>query len=233
MKFVRIGGVVAVLLVQWGSSASAVNLKNRTIDANLNRAAALSPGSGPSSHWILQFKDFPSASVRGKLAQRGVRVLEYLPDSTLIVSFRRPPGRQSPDLRGLNITWTGQLTAADRTAPGLETASAFLVVLHGDVPKADAERLLEGFQVMGAPGLLPNHFLVAADQMRLPQLAAQDEVSYIAPGGMQMAVRRRLSVCPGPISVGYDFEALRKNSTRTPYAGNSHWLSLSRQKLPT
>jgi hypothetical protein len=45
----------------------------------------------------------------------------------------------------LNITWTGQLTAADRTAPGLETAAAFLVVFHGDVSKAEAERLMEGF----------------------------------------------------------------------------------------
>jgi hypothetical protein len=139
----------------------------------------------------LQFKDFPGADVRGELALRGVRVLEYVPDSALIVSFNQSPGRRSPDLRGLNITWTGQLTPPDRTAPGLETAAAFLVVFHSDVPKADAERLLEGFQVMNAPGLLPNHFLVSANEARLPQLAARDEVSYIAPGDMQKAERRR------------------------------------------
>jgi hypothetical protein len=145
----------------------------------------------------LQFKDFPGADVRRKLAQRGVRVLENVPDSALMVSFH-----QSPDLRGLNITWTGQLTAADRMAPGLETAPAFLVAFHSDVPKEDAERLLEGFRVMGA-GPLPNHvgpaswpvdaphYLVAADHARLPQLAALDEVSYIVPGGMQMAGSRR------------------------------------------
>jgi hypothetical protein len=176
MKSVRIGGVLALLLLQWGSSASAVHLENRAIDPNPNPGMPLPSGSGRSSHWILQFKDFPSADVRRKLAERGVRVLEYLPDSALIVSFR-----QSPDLTGLSITWTGQLTAADRTAPGLETAPVFRVVFHGDVPKADAERLLEDFQILGAPGLLPNHFLVAADQVRLAQLAAHDEVSYIVP----------------------------------------------------
>jgi hypothetical protein len=111
-----------------------------------------------------------------------VRVLEYLPDSALIVSFR-----QSPDLTGLSITWTGQLTGADRTAPGLESALAFQVVFHSDVPNADAERLLEGFHILGAPGLLPSHFLVAADQVRLPQLAAHDEVSYIVPSGIVSA----------------------------------------------
>jgi hypothetical protein len=197
MKFVRIGGVLVLLLLQWGSSASAVRLKNPAIAANL--ATAPPSGSGPSSHWIFQFKDFPDVAVRGELARRGVRVLEYVPDSALIVSFHQSPDRQSPDLTGLNITWTGQLTPADRTAPGLVTAPAFLVVFHGDVPKADAERLLEGFQVMGAPGPPPNHFLVAADEARLPQLAARDEVSYIAPvsvvpGSKQMAGRRRLYV---------------------------------------
>jgi len=195
MKLVRIGGVLALLLLQWGSSAAEVYLKNRTIDPNRNPATGLRSGSDPNSHWILQFKDFPGAGIRRELTRRGVKVLEYVPDSALMVSFR-----QAPDLTGLDITWSGQLTAADRTAPRLETAPAFLVIFHGDVPKADAERLLEGFQILGAPGLLPNHFLVAADQVRLPQLAAHDEVSYIFPssivpsgivsGEMQAAARR-------------------------------------------
>jgi hypothetical protein len=194
MKFAKIGGVLALLLVQWGSSATVAYLKHG-LDPNPDPVTALPWGSGPSSHWILQFKDFPGAHVRDELTRRGVRVLEYVTDSALIVSFRRSPDGQSPDgqlpdLKGLNITWTGQLTAADRTAPGLETAAAFVVVFHSDVPKADAERLLAGFQVLGA-GLLPNHFLVAADHARLPQLAGHDEVSYIAPGGMQMAGRRK------------------------------------------
>ena len=201
MKFVRIAGVLALSLLQLGSSASVVYLKNRTIGAGRNPAAGLPSGSGPSSHWILQFKGFPGADVRRKLVLRGVRVLEYVADLALMVAFRQSPDRQLPDdqlpdLKGLNITWTGQLTAADRMAPGLETAQAFLVVFHSDVAKADAERLLEGFQILGAPGMLLNHFLVAADQLRLPQLAAHDEVSYILPGAIlpadtQMAVRRR------------------------------------------
>jgi hypothetical protein len=183
MKLAKIGAVLALLLVQWGSSATVVYLKNG-LDPNPDLVTALRLGSGPNAHWILQFRDFPSEGVRGELVRRGVRVLEYVPESALIVSFSRLRGRQLPDLRGLNIIWTGQLTPADRTAPGLETAGAFLVVFHSDVPKADAERLLEGFQVLAA-GLPPNQFLVAADHARLPQLAARDEVSYILPGGMR------------------------------------------------
>jgi hypothetical protein len=183
MKFAKIGGVLALLLVQWGSSATVAYLKHG-LDPNPDPVTALPWGSGPSSHWIVQFKDFPGADLRGELARRGVRALEYVPDSALIVAFNQSPGGQLPDLAGLDITWTGQLTPADRTAPGLETAAAFLVVFHSDVPKGDAERLLEGFRLLGV-GLLPNQFLVAADHARLPQLAEHDEVSYIVPGGMR------------------------------------------------
>jgi hypothetical protein len=204
MKFAKIGGVLALLLVQWGSSAPVAYRTNRTIDRNLNPASATPWGSGPNSHWILQFKDSPGADVRGELARRGVRVLEYVEDSALIVSFHRSPGRQSPDLTGLNITWTGQLTAADRAAPGLETAPTFLVVFHSDVPKVDAERLLEGFEVHVGPASWPvdaPHYLVAADHARLPQLAARDEVSYILPGGIRpgrMPDEDRLGVALSP-----------------------------------
>jgi hypothetical protein len=193
MKFAKIGCVLALLVVQWGSSATP-------------------SGTGPNSHWILQFKGFRRADLSRELAQRGVRVLEYVADSVLIVSFRQSSGRQSPNLAGLNITWTGQLTAAARTAPGLETAPAFLVVFHSDVPQLDAERVLEGFHVLDA-GPLSNHagsaswpvdaphYLVAADYARLPQLAAHDEVSCIYPGGIlpggtRITVDRR----PGPIT---------------------------------
>jgi hypothetical protein len=61
------------------------------------------------------------------------------------------------------------------------------VVFHSDVPKGDAERLLEGFQVHAGPASRPvdaPHYLVSADHARLPWLAARDEVSYIVPGGI-------------------------------------------------
>lgn len=165
MKFANIAAVLGLLLFQLGSSAGVIDRDN-----------PLSSSAVPASHWILQFKEFPGAGVRRELARRGIRVLDYVPDSALIVSFH-----QFPDLSGLNISWTGQLTPADRTAPGLETAPAFLVAFHGDVLRAQAESLLSGFQILPASGLLPHHFLVVANLRRLPELAAHDRVSYILP----------------------------------------------------
>jgi len=73
------------------------------------------------------------------------------------------------------------LTAADRTAPGLKTAPAFLVAFHGDVLRTEAKSLLGGFQILPASGLLPNHFLVATNLSRLLGPAALERVSYILP----------------------------------------------------
>jgi hypothetical protein len=140
MKFLRVA--LAALLIQLISHASDIHSKNRTIDANRDRTATALPSiKGQDSHWILQFEDSPGAGLRLELARRGVRVLEYVPDSAVMASFHQTPG-----LTGLKIAGTGQLTAAGRTAPGLETAPAYLVVFHGDVLGADAKRLLEGFQ---------------------------------------------------------------------------------------
>jgi hypothetical protein len=165
MKFANTAAVLGLLLFQLGSSAGVLHSDNPLLSSGV-----------PASHWILQFKEFPGAGVRRELARRGIRVLEYVPESALIVSFH-----QSPDLTGLNISWTGQLTPADRTAPGLGTAPAFLVAFHGDVLRAEAESLLGGFQILPAPGLPPNQFLVAANLRRLPELATLDRVSYIRP----------------------------------------------------
>jgi hypothetical protein len=132
-----------------------------------------------NAHWILQFRNFPGPAVRRQLARRGIRVLEYVPDSALLASFRG-----TPDLAGLDIAGTGQLTPADRTVPGLEKSATFLVVFHCDVARKDAQSLLAGFQVLDSPGLPANQFLIAADLIKLPRLAALDEVSYIRPSGL-------------------------------------------------
>jgi hypothetical protein len=181
MKSLRIALLVALLL-QLSGEASDVYL---TRYAESARGAALASNGGPNSHWILQFKDFPQAAQRRELARRGVRVLEDVADSALLASVP-----ESTDLRGLEIIWTGRLTPAARTAPGLEAAAAYLVVFHADVPRRNIRRSLAGFRILKAPNLEPNRVLVAADLTRLPRLAARDQVSYILPGDMASLQKR-------------------------------------------
>ena len=155
---------------------------------------------GAAGHWILQFAAFPGPALRTQLAERGAAVLDYVPDAGLMVSFSTPP-----DLSGLGAIWAGQLAAQDRLGAGLDRARAFLVVFHGDVPGKTAVIALRRFQQLGRNGLLPGHYLVAANHAALAELAARDEVAFIMPGDVdtgdaEAAAGRRTYVCRGPLT---------------------------------
>jgi Matrixin len=187
--------ILVLFLLRIGSGAAGIHLKNRTIPSNgSSYIAGLPLASVPGEHWILQFSAFPDAAIRSQLTRRGARILSYVPDAALMVSFSR-----TPDLAGLGVVWAGQLQPQDRQGAGLDRARAFLVIFHGDVTPGRADALLENFQNLDAPGL-PNHYLVAANHRALPALAERDEVAFIMPADMDMGSHRRPYVCPGPLT---------------------------------
>jgi hypothetical protein len=188
--------ILGVLLLRVGFGAAVIHLKNRTIPSDgSGYIAGLPLAAAIGEHWILQFSAFPDAAIRSELTRRGARILSYVPDAALMVSFSR-----TADLTGLGIVWAGQLQPRDRLGAGLDRARAFLVIFHGDVGPARATELLEDFQNLGAPGLLPNHYLVAANHRALSALAERDEVAFIMPADTDMGARRRPYVCPGPLT---------------------------------
>jgi hypothetical protein len=196
MKWIGIAGLAAILVLQGGSQAAVIRLKNRTIHtAREIQPREPIPADAYPGHWILQFRTFPGKDIRVELARRQIRVLAYVPDFGLLVSLEEPP-----DLAGLGVTWTGRLQAADKLSPLLDGARTYIAIFHSDVPPERARALLNGCQVLDAPDLLPNHFLLAADARRVRQLATHDELSYVLPGTPDLLIRRRLHRCPGPLT---------------------------------
>jgi hypothetical protein len=187
--------ILGAVLFQIESGAAVIHLKNRTISADGRREIATLPLAGAGQHWILQFPRYPDAAIRAELIRRGARILDYVPDAALMVSFSR-----TPDLTGQQVVWAGQLEPRDRQSAGLDRARAFLVIFHRDVALGRAIELLASFQMLEAPGLLPNHYLVAANHGALPALAERDEVAFIMPAETDMGARRRQYVCPGPLT---------------------------------
>lgn len=198
-KLSRIGvrriALLSTVLFQIDSAAAVIHLKNRTIPTDGGREIAALPLAGPDQHWILQFPSFPDGAIRAELIRRGAGILDYVPDAALMVSFSR-----TPNLTGLHVIWAGQLEPRDRQGVGLERARAFLIIFHRDVDRARAVELLHPFQMLEAPGLLPNHYLVAANHGALPALAERDEVAFIMPADTDVGARRRQYVCPGPLT---------------------------------
>lgn len=188
-----ISGAVCLILAHSAWAGSAIHLKNRTISSFSGVSAKI------GKHYMLQFGSYPDAGVRAELARRGVRVLSYVPDSTLMVV-----SDTVPNLDGLNVMSAGSLTASDKLAPGLvySRRGAFLVMLYPDVAAEAGRELIsrEGFVIIPRAGLLPGDFVVVGPSANLPELAAQDEVSYILPASPDLLSGAPVMACAGALT---------------------------------
>jgi len=178
-----------------------IRLKTRTIDtaqaASQGRLAGRPLPGG--RHYLLQFPSYPGPDVREQLALRRIRVLQYVPDNTLMVLA----GRGS-NLEGLTVVWAGELEAEDKISPVLAThgSNAFLVIFYPDVDMelARAVAQLEGFEVLENPELLPAQLLVTGAYNAIWGLAAWDQVSYIMPASTDLLAGTHVMACPGPLA---------------------------------
>lgn len=188
-----ISGAVCLLLAHSAWAGSAIHLKSRTI-------SSLSGVSGKiGKHYLVQFRSYPDAGVRAELARRGVRVLGYVPDSTLMVV-----SETAPDLEGLDVNSVGSMAASDKLSTDLTYSrrGAFLVILHADVPAKEGSELIGrlGFVILPREGLLPGNFVVVGPSRNLAELAASDEVSYILPASPDLLSGVPLMACGGALT---------------------------------
>lgn len=171
----------------------AIRFKARDVYPPHTRRPALG-----ARHLILRFNARPDARLVAELEHRGIHVLAYLPESSLMVA---PRGQ--PDLSGLGVTWAGPMAAEDKISPALEGGRGpYLVMFHPDVAAKVARGLAEdrGLQILENPGLLSNHLLVDGGFEQVTGLASYDEVAYILPARTEMALRRRVYACPGALT---------------------------------
>jgi len=142
---------------------------------------------------------FPGPEVRKELARRKIRVLNYVPDSALLVSTTGPA-----DLNGLDVTYTGTLDAMDKISPLLSqtSAPAYLVIFHPDVDMDLARNLVmwNGFDIISNPSVLPSQVLAAGPFAGLASLAAFDEVAYIMPASADLVAGNPVWSCAGPLT---------------------------------
>jgi hypothetical protein len=179
----------------------AIRLKTRTIDTaqwvSQGRPAGRHVLAG--RHYLLEFPSYPGPEVRQELARHGIRVLQYVPDNTLMVL-----AGQGSNMEGLGASWAGELEAEDKISPLLATqaSNAFLVIFYPDVDMemARAATQLEGFEVLENPDLLPGQLLAIGPYNAIWGLAAWDQVSYIMPASTDLLAGNPVMACPGPLT---------------------------------
>ena len=154
----RLTALVALLLVAGTVGAqSPIRLRNRDLQPIPQPAAASRAIRG--GHYILGFSEYPDLRVRAGLARRGIRVLQYVPDSALMVSV--PSGAS---LEGLDVTFATAMEARDKLTPGLaeNPTNAYLLIFHSDTEAARARELARGagFDIVDHPNV-PGNQVVA------------------------------------------------------------------------
>jgi hypothetical protein len=179
----------------------AIRLKTRTIDTA--QLVSQGPPAGRpllgGRHYLLQFPSYPGPEVRQALTRHGIRVLQYVPDNTLMVL-----AGHGSNIEGLGVSWAGELEAEDKISPVLAThaSNAFLVIFYPDVDMeiARAATQLEGFQVLENPDLLPGQLLAIGPYNAIWGLAAWDQVSYIMAASTDLLAGNPVMACPGPLT---------------------------------
>ena len=134
--------------------------------------------------------------MRQELERRGIRVLQYVPDSTLMVA-----SPVAPDLDGLEVLSVVCAGAIRQDQPLLadQVAGALLVVFHPDVEMAKARDAVRarGFDVLENAALLAGHLVVSGPHSALGALAESDDVAYIMPASAELAAGIPLAGCAG------------------------------------
>ena len=101
MKICSVVKAALFLLVVQAGAQPVVRLKAGASGARPTRT---SPRLGRTTHFLLQFPTEPDLEMRHELERRGMRILQYVPDSALMVA-----SPLAPNLDGLGVLSVGAL----------------------------------------------------------------------------------------------------------------------------
>ena len=189
MKLIGIALALALLPLPCAWAQPPLRLKAR---------AAARPESRMSSgtHYILQFAAEPVPSDLDELEHRGIHVLQYVPESALMVA-----SAATPDLRGLNVVSMTTMNISEKISPvlGESISGALLVFFHPDITDAMARAAARdlGFDVIENLSLLPGQLILQGAHRGIEALAARDEVAYVIPASPELAAGIPAAGCVG------------------------------------
>ena len=199
MKIWQASTLALLLLVAAAEGQGPIRLKTREIRVlPADRAPRTWRAQAGTRHYLVQFGSFPEAALRQELERRGMRILAYVPEFALMVS-----SPVDPDLEGLDAVWAGALEPGDKLSPALDAAAgAYMVLFHpdADMDQARSRVRAAGLEVLESGGLPPHRLLVTGSARGLALLAREDAVAYIMAGSTDLAARRHVWWCDGPIT---------------------------------
>lgn len=189
----------SVFATENSADPNAILLKNRVF---MPEASAVSLAKrSDSRHVILQFSDEPSQKSLNELKRAGIKVLSYVPRNAVVAFV--PAGTEPGKIPGIRHLET--ILPSDKISQNSATSLSkgfVLVDVFADISPAEAKEFIEsaGGRVRSNPYLLPNTYLVEADEMVVYELANFDGVSWIWPASDAIIQTKPVHACPGPMT---------------------------------
>lgn len=147
------------------------------------------PQQGFAAHWE-------------EMATHGAQVVQYLPESAMIVSG-------PPEVLGgkpVNPAWKWspalEMPVGEAHAALHDAIQTVVVEFYPDVDTNDARSIVdeEGLRIRQHPDLLPWHLLVEGSVEALQRLTHWDEVAYIFPAALELEKGTPLRACAGAVT---------------------------------
>ncbi len=191
--------VLPVLLYAVSFAGPAIKLKTRQIEAAASpagegRGGIPAGGRREAMHVLVQFAAPPGAAEVRALEDRGIRVLQYVPDNAFLVLLDR-----DASLDGLGLAWAGPLAYSDKISPDWNTAadSTAVVEFHPDIGGIEQRWIFlrNGIEAVENPDLAPNHLLARVRPGDLERLSNEDGVAYIFPASSDLSGGRPVRPC--------------------------------------
>ncbi len=173
-----------------------VRLKTRTIQGEVQTGGRTTGEHARryAGHVLVQFATPPGPEQVQALQERGIRVLQYVPDNAFLVLTDA-----TASLDGLGVVYAGPLDPSDKISPELKdkTQNPVLVEFHPDVSTASARWVLvrNGVEMQDNPDLPSNQLLARIRPGDIERLSVQEEVAYIFPASADLAAGRPVRAC--------------------------------------
>jgi len=153
-------------------------------------------------HRILQFALPPSGSQIRDLAERGARVLEFVPDTALLVSAPDDFFRDSIASLPVLLFDSEKISPLLQVILSEQSRVPVVVEFHSDVNVDDARSIVteEGLAIRDHPDLQPSHLLVEGSLEGVQRLADWDEVAYVFPAAPDLETLAPAKACAGAIT---------------------------------
>ncbi|MFN7921219.1 MAG: matrixin family metalloprotease [Bryobacteraceae bacterium] len=165
------------------------------------------------AHRIVRYLHVPTLTDRAVLEGSGARVLQYVPDNSLLVSAPRDWTEPEGTVRGASL-----IPGEAKWSPALDVAQSsgllagqlaepenphFLVEFFPDVSAGDARAIAsqESLIVVQRADLLEHHLLVSGSASQARSLTAWDEVAYVFPASEALVRGAAVNPCAGAVTV--------------------------------